>query len=97
MLSHNDTYSGEEVFSAYGEMCMQPPFIHVTQEVKPMRYQNKRVLTSGTKKGGRHLTIKKATLPAVEALLYKASTNKIGAENGIRTRDPRLGKPMLYH
>ena len=20
-----------------------------------------------------------------------------GAENGVRTRDPRLGKPMLYH
>ena len=27
------------------------------------------------------------------ALIY----DRLGAENGIRTRDPRLGKAMLYH
>jgi hypothetical protein len=29
--------------------------------------------------------------------IIKFNNSQYGAENGIRTRDPRLGKAMLYH
>ena len=42
----------------------------------------------------------KALQASALPLGYAASLNllgQLGAEDGIRTRDPRLGKAMLYH
>lgn len=39
--------------------------------------------------------LQSSALPLGDAAIF--NFYKDGAENGIRTRDPRLGKAMLYH